>query len=64
MTDKLQPQFTEILVLIQNAQNSVIATSNQELIKLYWSIVEYISEHLKSLALEFFIIFDVSYNQP
>lgn len=48
MTDKLQPQFTEILVLIQNAQNYVIATSNQELIKLYWSVGKYISERLKS----------------
>jgi predicted nuclease of restriction endonuclease-like (RecB) superfamily len=48
MTDKLQPQFTEILALIQNAQNYVIATSNQELIKLYWSIGKYISERLKT----------------
>jgi hypothetical protein len=60
MTDKLQPQFTEILALIQTAQNYVIATSNQELIKLYWRIGKYISERLKTLALEFFIIFDVS----
>jgi predicted nuclease of restriction endonuclease-like (RecB) superfamily len=48
MTDKLQPQFAEILVLIQTAQNYVIATSNQELIKLYWSIGKYISERLKT----------------
>jgi predicted nuclease of restriction endonuclease-like (RecB) superfamily len=48
MTDKLQPQFTEILALIQTAQNYVIATSNQELIKLYWSIGKYISERLKT----------------
>ncbi|WP_181243731.1 PDDEXK nuclease domain-containing protein [Chamaesiphon polymorphus] len=48
MTDKLQPQFTEILDLIRTAQNYVIATSNQELIKLYWSIGKYISERLKT----------------
>jgi predicted nuclease of restriction endonuclease-like (RecB) superfamily len=48
MTDKLQPQFAEILALIQNAQNYVIATSNQELIKLYWSVGKYISERLKT----------------
>jgi predicted nuclease of restriction endonuclease-like (RecB) superfamily len=48
MIDKLQPQFAEILVLIQTAQNYVIATSNQELIKLYWSIGKYISERLKT----------------
>jgi predicted nuclease of restriction endonuclease-like (RecB) superfamily len=48
MTDKLQPQFTEILALIKSAQNYVIATSNQELIKLYWSIGKYISDRLKT----------------
>ncbi len=48
MTDKLQPQFAEILALIKTAQNYVIATSNQELIKLYWSIGKYISERLKT----------------
>jgi predicted nuclease of restriction endonuclease-like (RecB) superfamily len=48
MIDKLQPQFTEILALIQTAQNYVIATSNQELIKLYWRIGKYISERLKT----------------
>jgi hypothetical protein len=42
MTEQLQPQFTEILDLIKNTQNYVIATSNQELIKLYWSIGQYI----------------------
>jgi hypothetical protein len=64
MTDKLQPQFTEILVLIQNAQNYVIATSKQELIELCWIIGKYISERSKTLALEFSIVFDVSWNQP
>ncbi|PSB58029.1 DUF1016 domain-containing protein [Chamaesiphon polymorphus CCALA 037] len=44
----MQPQFTEILDLIRTAQNYVIATSNQELIKLYWSIGKYISERLKT----------------
>jgi hypothetical protein len=34
MTDKLQLQFIEILDLIKTAQDRVIATSNQELIKL------------------------------
>jgi hypothetical protein len=48
MTDKLQPQFTEILDLIRTAQHYVIATTNQELIKLYWSIGKYISERLKT----------------
>ena len=46
MTDSLQPQFTEVLTLIKVAQQKVIATANQELIKLYWSIGKYISEHL------------------
>jgi predicted nuclease of restriction endonuclease-like (RecB) superfamily len=48
MMDKLQPQFTEILALIKNAQNYVIATTNQELIKLYWTIGKYISHRLKT----------------
>jgi hypothetical protein len=47
MTEQLQPQFTEILDLIKTAQDRVIATSTQELIKLYWSIGKYISERLK-----------------
>ncbi len=46
MTDPLQPQFTEVLTLIKAAQQRVIATANQELIKLYWSIGKYISERL------------------
>jgi len=46
MTDSLQPQFTEVLTLIKTAQQKVIATANQELIKLYWSIGKYISERL------------------
>jgi predicted nuclease of restriction endonuclease-like (RecB) superfamily len=46
--DKLQPQFTEILTLIKTAQNQVIVTTNQELIKLYWSIGKYISDRLKT----------------
>jgi predicted nuclease of restriction endonuclease-like (RecB) superfamily len=48
MTDSLQPQFTEILALIKNAQNYVIATTNQELIKLYWTIGKYISDRLNT----------------
>ncbi len=48
MNDQLQPQFTEILDLIKNTQNYVIATSNQELIKLYWSIGKYIDDRLKA----------------
>jgi hypothetical protein len=44
MTDSLQPQFTEVLILIKTAQQKIIATTNQELIKLYWSIGKYISE--------------------
>jgi predicted nuclease of restriction endonuclease-like (RecB) superfamily len=46
MTDPLQPQFTEVLALIKTAQQKVIATTNQELIKLYWSIGQYISDRL------------------
>jgi predicted nuclease of restriction endonuclease-like (RecB) superfamily len=46
MTDSLQPQFTEVLTLIKTAQQKVIATANQELIKLYWSIGKYISDRL------------------
>jgi predicted nuclease of restriction endonuclease-like (RecB) superfamily len=48
MTDNVQPQFTEILALIKNAQNYVIATTNQELIKLYWTIGRYISDRLST----------------
>lgn len=48
MTDPLQPQFTEILTLIKAAQQRAIATANQELIKLYWSIGQYISQRLAS----------------
>jgi predicted nuclease of restriction endonuclease-like (RecB) superfamily len=46
MTDRLQPQFTAVLTLIKTAQNRVIATTNQELIQLYWSIGQYISDRL------------------
>ncbi|MGG6270625.1 PDDEXK nuclease domain-containing protein [Leptolyngbya sp. AN03gr2] len=48
MTDTLQPQFTEVLTLIQTAQQKVFATTNQELIKLYWSIGKYISDRLST----------------
>jgi predicted nuclease of restriction endonuclease-like (RecB) superfamily len=48
MTDRLQPQFTEVLTLIKTAQNRVIATTNQALIQLYWSIGQYISDRLKT----------------
>lgn len=48
MTDNLHPQFTEILALIKNAQNYVIATTNQELIKLYWTIGRYISHRVNT----------------
>jgi hypothetical protein len=44
MTDNLQPQFTEVLIRIKTAEQEVIATANQELIKLYWSIDKYNSE--------------------
>lgn len=46
MTDPLQPQFAEVLTLIQTARQKVLATTNQELIKLYWSIGKYISDRL------------------
>jgi predicted nuclease of restriction endonuclease-like (RecB) superfamily len=48
MTNSLQPQFTEVLTLIKVAQQKVLATANQELIKLYWSIGKYISERLST----------------
>jgi predicted nuclease of restriction endonuclease-like (RecB) superfamily len=48
MTDRLQPQFTKVLALIKTAQSRVIATTNQELIQLYWSIGKYISDRLKT----------------
>lgn len=48
MTDPLQPQFAEVLALIKTAQQKVIATTNQELIKLYWSIGKYISDRLST----------------
>lgn len=48
MTNPLQPQFTEVLTLIQSAQQKVLATANQELIKLYWSIGKYISDRLST----------------
>jgi len=46
MADSLQPQFTEVLTLIKTAQQKVIATTNQELITLYWGIGKYISDRL------------------
>jgi hypothetical protein len=48
MTDALQPQFAEVLALIQTAQQKVIAAANQELIKLYWNIGRYISDRLST----------------
>ncbi|NEO87640.1 MAG: DUF1016 domain-containing protein [Spirulina sp. SIO3F2] len=46
MSDALQPQFGAVLTLIQSAQQRAIATTNQELIQLYWSVGRYISERL------------------
>ena len=46
MTESLQPQFIEVLPLIKTAQQKVIATANQELITLYWSVGKYISDRL------------------
>jgi predicted nuclease of restriction endonuclease-like (RecB) superfamily len=46
LIDSLQPQFTEILTLIKDAQQKVVTTANQELITLYWGIGKYISERL------------------
>jgi predicted nuclease of restriction endonuclease-like (RecB) superfamily len=48
MTDLLQPQFTEVFTLIKNAQQKVISTTNQELIKLYWVIGKYTSDRLST----------------
>jgi predicted nuclease of restriction endonuclease-like (RecB) superfamily len=48
MTDRLQPQFTAVLTLIKTAQSRVIATTNQELIQLYWAIGQYISDRVKT----------------
>lgn len=46
MAHNLHPQFTEILTLIQTAQQEVLTTANQELIQLYWHIGKYISQRL------------------
>ncbi len=46
MANNLQPQFTEILTLIQTAQQKVLTTANKELIQLYWHIGRYISQRL------------------
>ena len=48
MSDSSQPQFAEVLTLIKTAQQKVIATANQELIKLYWSVGKYISDRLST----------------
>jgi predicted nuclease of restriction endonuclease-like (RecB) superfamily len=48
MSAPLQPQFAEVLTLIKTAQQKVIATANQELIKLYWSVGKYISDRLST----------------
>jgi len=48
MTAPLRPQFAEVLTLIKTAQQKVIATTNQELIKLYWSIGKYISDRISA----------------
>ena len=50
MIDPLQPQFTGVLILIKTAQQKVIATANQELINLYWSIGKYISDRIDKLT--------------
>ena len=48
MNNPLQPQFTEVITLIKAAQQNVITTANQELIKLYWHIGQHISDRLES----------------
>jgi DUF1016 N-terminal domain len=48
INEQLQPQFTEILDLIKDTQNYVITASNQELIKLYWSIGKYLDDRLQA----------------
>jgi predicted nuclease of restriction endonuclease-like (RecB) superfamily len=48
MTDPMQPQFTEVLTLIRTAQQKVIATTNQELLQLYWRIGQYIDDRLST----------------
>jgi hypothetical protein len=65
MSDSLQPQFAEVLTLIKTAQQEVIATANQELIKLYWSVGKYISDRLangdkkrSSHSVTFYIVFN------
>lgn len=48
MSDFLQPQFAEVLTLIKTAQQKVITTANQELIKLYWSVGKHISDRIST----------------
>lgn len=42
------PQFTEIILLIQNARNKAIQSVNAQLIDLYWQIGQHISNRVNS----------------
>lgn len=44
----LENQFQEIQILIENAKNNAFKAINNEIIKLYWNIGEYINNKLKS----------------
>ena len=48
MTKQFNRQFDEIIALIHKARYEAIKSVNVELIKLYWSIGEYISKKLKT----------------
>ncbi len=51
MSDSLQPQFAEVLILIKTAQQKVIVAANQEPIKLYWNVGKCISDRLTNSAI-------------
>lgn len=45
---KLEKQFSEIILLIKQAQSKAIKAANTELIALYWQIGEHISKRIET----------------
>lgn len=48
LSKRFDPQFSEVVKMIYKARYDAIKNVNAELVKLYWSIGEYISRKLKS----------------
>ena len=48
MSELVQPDFAPVLTLIQQAQNRALRSVNRELIELYWSIGQYLSQKTES----------------